>query len=273
MPVAGTTILQEAVLSILRRYTDKFYRVQQERWDSEHMVYKTLDEEDPNFQDYTIKVAPGEAQLIAAVQKLIDEGDSIYKKDVRDLPAIHFDRHLYQPLLVERGDNKVRSEPLGLKESERRFVDDLRGYCRQEKDKSLANTEVFLMRNLSRGKGIGFFEKRGFYPDFILWMKDGDTQRVVFVEPHGMLHAEAYEHDDKARLHESLPALAKAMQTRTTLKNVTLDSFIVSATSYQDLRTRYDDGTWDRDRFTKAHIVFPERCRECDYIAAIVARE
>jgi len=267
---AGTGLLQEAVLSILKKYIDKFYRVQEERWNRKHMIYKLLNENDPNFQDYTIKVARGEAQLIAAIQKLIEEGDRIYEQKVRELPTIHFDRHLYQPLLVEQGD-KVRSKPRGLKESECQFVDDLRAYCHEEKDKSLADTEVFLLRNLSRGKGIGFFENRGFYPDFILWIKHGDSQRIVFIEPHGLLHAEAYQHDDKARLHESLPALAKAMCERAKLRHVSLDSFIVSATPFDDLRTRYDDGSWNRQKFTEVHILFPERNETYNYIEGVMA--
>jgi len=269
---AGTALLNEAALTVLRKYTDKFYRNQQERWDSEHMVYRTLDRDDANFQNYTVKVARGESQLIVAIQKLIDDGDGIYKQDLRDLPTIHFDRHLYQPLLIERGD-KVRSEPPGLKDSERQFVEDLRAFCRAEKDKSLADAEVFLLRNLSRGKGIGFFEKRGFYPDFILWVKKADAQRIVFVEPHGMLHAEAYQHDDKARLHESLPHLAAAMCKRTGIKDIVLDSFIVSATPFEDLRTRYDDGSWDRKKFTEAHIVFPDRSAQYDYIEIIMRQQ
>lgn len=266
---AGAALLNEAVLTILRNYADKYYLVQQERWDSENMVYRSLDRDDANFQNYTVKVARNEAQLIAAIQKLIDEGESIYKQDLRDLPTIHFDRHLYQPLLIERGD-KVRSEPPGLKESERKFVEDLRAYCLAEKDKSLADVEVFLLRNLSRGKGIGFFEKRGFYPDFILWIKKSDTQRIIFVEPHGMLHAEAYQHDDKARLHESLPELTKAICKRSGKKEISLDSFIVSATPFDDLRTRYDDGSWDKKKFKEAHILFPTRDSSYDYIAAIM---
>ena len=158
---AGTSLLHEAVLTVLRKYIEKFYRVQQERWDSDHMIYKILDGDDANFQDYTVKVARGEAKLIAAIQKLIDEADSVYRQDLRELPTIHFDRHLYQPLLIERGD-KVRSNPPGLKESERQFVNDLRAYCREERDGALADTEVYLLRNMSRGKGVGFFEKRGF---------------------------------------------------------------------------------------------------------------
>lgn len=269
---ADTALLHEATVSVLRKYTDRFYRVRQERWDSEHMVYTELDAEDANFQDYTVRIARGEAELIAAIQKLIEEADSVYRQDTRELPSIYFDRHLYQPLLVEPvepGDN-VKSEPPGLNESERRFVGDMRTYCRTERDKSLADKEIYLLRNLSKGKGVGFFEKRGFYPDFILWVKDASAQRIVFIEPHGMLHAEAYTHDDKARLHESLPELAKAMGTRTKLKNVALDSLIVSATSFEDLRVKYDDGTWDRKRFADAHILFPERNETYDYLTCIM---
>lgn len=265
---ADTTLLHEAALTILRKYTDKFYRIQQEQWDSEHMVYKTLDGDDANFQNYTLKLARGEVKLIAAIQKLIEEGNRIYQLDLQDLPTIHFDRHLYQPLLIERGD-KIHSEPPALKDSERQFVNDLRTYCQAERNRKLMNTEVFLLRNLSRGKGIGFFEKRGFYPDFILWIKTVDCQRIMFVEPHGMLHAEPYQEDDKAKLHESLPKLAKAMCKRAGLKNISLDSFIVSSTPYEDLRTKYDNGSWDKQKFTDAHILFIERTEGYDYIEKI----
>lgn len=132
--------------------------------------------------------------------------------------------------------------------------------------------ELFLLRNLTQGRGIGFFDTRGFYPDFILWIKEGPAQRVVFVEPHGMVHAGAYRHDDKARLHERLPALARKAAARSRTKNVSLDSYIVSNTPYEELRRSYDDGTWTRERFAQAHIVFPERTDEYDYISIILGR-
>lgn len=264
-----TALLQEACQAILRKYVDKFYRIHEERWDSENMLFGPLDGHDANFQDYEVKIGRSETELIATVQKLIDEADRVYTHEVRELPSLHFDRHLYQPLLIERGD-KIRSQPPGLNESEQGFVNDLRSYCRAERGKSLAEKEVFLLRNLSRGKGIGFFEKRGFYPDFILWIKDSKEQRIIFIEPHGMVYAQPYIHDDKARLHETLPALASALAARAELTNIRLDSFIVSATPHDELRTRYDDGMWDRARFAAAHILFPERTTEYDYIAAIL---
>lgn len=266
---ADTGLLHEATVTILRKYMDRFYGARQERWESEHMVYRELRDDDTNFQDYTVRVSRGEAELIAAIQKLIREAGSVYHQDTRELPSIHFDRHLYQPLLVERGD-KVRSEPPGLNESERRFVEDMRTYCRSEKDNSLADKEIYLLRNLSRGKGIGFFDTRGFYPDFILWLKEDAAQRIVFIEPHGMVYFGPYDNDEKARLHESLPGLAEAIGDRTGMMNVSLDSFILSATPYEELRARYDDGTWNRERFAHAHILFPERSEGYDYLATIM---
>ena len=277
---AETALLQEAVVNILRKYADTFYRVNRERWDSKHMVYKTLDESDPNLSfnralvrerepsRYVVEIQRSEGALISAVEKLIDEVNRLYKEETGKLPRIHFDRHLYQPLLVEHGD-KVRMTPPGLNKSESQFVRDMKDYWAKEKDKSLARVEVFLLRNLSRGTGIGFFEERGFYPDFILWIMDGKKQHIVFVEPHGMRHANAYIHDDKARLHEALLDLAIGISARSRRKNIMLDSYIISATPYQDLYKKYDDGTWDREKFAGAHILFLERSEEYDYMERI----
>jgi hypothetical protein len=125
-----------------------------------------------------------------------------------------------------------------------------------------------LLRNLSRGKGIGFFEERGFYPDFILWVLDQNSksQRILFVEPHGMLHARVYSHDEKAQLHEKLRNLAQEIAERSGRHDVSLDAFILSATPFDELRLRYDDGKWDRDKFAGKHILFMERNEEYDYV-------
>ncbi len=98
---------------------------------------------------------------------------------------------------------------------------------------------------------------------------DGKKQHIVFVEPHGMRHADAYIHDDKARLHEELPKLAKAIGARSKRKDITLDSYIISATPYEDLHKKYDNGTWDRAKFADAHILFLERSEEYDYLKRI----
>ena len=270
--------LQEAATCILRKYVDAFYRVHRQRWESHQMVYKPLDERDPNLSfsrepeakgQYVVSIRQSEHALIDEIERLIVGGERLYAEETEELPRFHFDRHLYQPLLIEKG-NKVKSAPPALNQSEQEFVKDVKAYWTAEYDQSLAEVEVFLLRNLSRGAGVGFFETSGFYPDFIFWIKKGKKQHIVFVEPHGMIHAKAYQQDDKARLHERLPELAKEIGARSQQQDVTLDSYIVSATSYRDLHKRYDDGTWDKERFADAHILFAERNEQYDYIKRIL---
>ena len=275
--------LQEAATRILRMYIDAYYRVHRERWESKQMVYKALDERDPNLSfgsesegkgQYIVSIRRSKRGLMEDIQKLIADHECLYQQETRELPRFHFDRHLYQPLLVDAGDDDLRTTPPALNDSEKRFVKDLKDYWKMEKDGKLSGREVFLLRNQSRGTGVGFFESTGFYPDFILWIKDGEKQHIVFVEPHGMRHANAYRHDDKATLHNRLPKLAQKIGERSKRKDVTLDSYIVSATPFGDLCKIYDDGTWDRERFFgKAHILFQERNEQYDYIKRIVENQ
>ena len=190
------------------------------------------------------------------------------------MPRLHFDRHLYQPLLLEYGDeDDIKTTPPALNKSEKQFVTDLRDYWMEQKDRRLSGWDVFLLRNQSRGTGVGFFESSGFYPDFILWIKQGRKQHIVFVEPHGMLHANVHGKDEKAQLHERLPGLAREIGERSQRTDVTLDSYIVSATPFDDLRYRYADGDWDREMFAEAHILFQERNAQYDYVKWIVQNQ
>ena len=148
---------------------------------------------------------------------------------------------------------------------------DLRDFWRDRGSTLHPDTELFLLRNQGRGHGVGFsLGGSGFYPGFILWMIASDRQRVVFVEPHGMLHAKAYEEDEKARLHERLPGLAKAIARRSGVGGeVSLDSYIVSATPYGDLKPKYGDGSWSRKDFERRHILFPDW--DGEYIETLLA--
>ncbi|MFN3920194.1 MAG: hypothetical protein ACK4JF_07935, partial [Methylohalobius sp.] len=276
--LADRALLQQAITQLLCRYVDRFYQTRRERWDEQTMVYRPLDKGDPNLNfkpqgareekaGYVVRIPRSEQQLVKVVRALIEEKERLYERENDGLRRIHFDRHLYQPLLVEMPD-KAQIVPPGLKESEARFVCDLREYWNDEKDTSLAGKEVFLLRNLSRGYGIGFFEERGFYPDFILWLLDQETraQRIIFIEPHGMLHAKAYTHDEKARLWERLPRLAEEIGKRNGRNDIALDAFIISATPYDELYKKYEDGKWGREDFAEKHILFQERSDQYDYM-------
>ena len=266
--LADRVELQEAVEELLCDYARRFHRARSERWDTENLELHPLTEKDANFQDYTVRIAADQKELAVEVERLIQDAERLYRQGLKSLPRLHFDRHLYQPLLLQRGRHIV-SDPPGLNEGERRFVEDLRGFWEFRRDELPADTALFLLRNLDRGRGVGFFERRGFYPDFILWVKRREEQRIVFVEPHGMVHAGAYRNDEKARLHRFLADLTEKLRRLAPRKRkVTLDSFIVSETPFLELRSQYDDGSWNRKRFEEAHILFPES--NGDYLRRIL---
>ena len=113
----------------------------------------------------------------------------------------------------------------------------------------------YLLRNLSRGKGIGFFAADGFYPDFILWLVDGSRQRIVFVDPKGLalLKPNNFDHP-KIQLYRTLQEIADNLGD----PNVGLDSFIISDKSFS--KTQPDFGTLahSREEFHAHHVIFPE---------------
>ena len=283
--LADRESLQEAATSILRAYTTNFYKEQRRRWTNRYLKYQTLNRNHPNlsftFEDsdtpeqggsheYVVSVSKQKEGLIERIEQLVQQADLLYEQEIEgDLERIHFDRHIYQPLLIQ--DARIEKiSPPPMNDSETQFVRDLREYWMREKDETLTESEIFLLRNQSRGKGVGFFENHGFYPDFILWHVTGSKQHIVFIEPHGMIHAKSYRNDDKAQLHERLPEIEKELARKSRRRGITLDSFIISATAYDDLKPRYEDGTWTREDFAKHHILFFSEQENLDHIAQIL---
>ena len=259
--------LQRILSSVLNKYVESFYRKRQHRWDASRMEYKPITKIDENFRDYVIKVPRNEPDLIKAVKEIIDDGKRIYKTLCADLPGLYLDRQLYQPLLIQKG-SKVKCAPPALNESEGRFVNDLREFCQSE-PAVLKDKELFLLRNLSRGKGIGFFEDTGFYPDFILWVTEGSKQRLVFIEPHGMKLEEHPSRNAKVNLHKKLKMQEAEARKKSKLSTFTLDSFIISHTRYDDLR-KHHESEWDRAKYADAHILFFGEDDDRSYLESIL---
>ncbi|WP_423928027.1 DEAD/DEAH box helicase family protein [Candidatus Palauibacter sp.] len=282
--------LQAIVHAVLRRTADRCWQTERRTWEAERMKYREVDAADPNLllnvdpeaasawpggpqPHYVVSVPHADAGLRNELVELIEQRGKLYEQELGPLARIHFDRHLYQPLLIESSNADVRISPPPLNESEKRFVRDLRDWWVDRGSALHPGAELFLLRNQGRGCGVGFsLEGRGFYPDFILWLIEGGHQRVVFVEPHGMLHARAYAEDEKARLHERLSALSDAIAERSGVPagTVSLDAFIVSATPHAELRPHYDDGSWSPEDFASKNILFPDPRRR--YMETLLAR-
>ena len=178
--------LQEIVHTVLRKCADRCWATERRRWEAERMNYREVDEDDPNLllnvdpapaaapdtprqSHYIVSVPQADILLRERIEELIEQQAKLYEQEHGALFRIHFDRHLYQPLLLDDPDTPVTISPPALNQSERQFVHHLREYWRDRGSTLHPDTELFLLRNQGRGRGVGFsLGGSGFYPDFIL---------------------------------------------------------------------------------------------------------
>jgi len=138
---------------------------------------------------------------------------------------------------------------------------DLQAFCQSKKD-FLAGKELYLLRNLSRGRGIGFFEAGNFYPDFILWVLNGDRQYVSFIDPKGIRNLEGPD-DPKIRFHITIKDLERQLND----PKVVLNSFIVSSTRIPEVT--WWGGGMTQAEFEARNVVF-QREDKSRYIEKII---
>jgi hypothetical protein len=246
---------QEMALTLLKKYCDRFYRYCKAAFEAQHLEYRELGEDDPNFFDeYRVLVQQSQEQLLQTLTTLKEKlgNGELADAGFGSFVSLAFDRHLYQPLLCCSQNDVVEVRPVALNDGERDFVKDLRSLYLRELEKGgglFEGCELYLLRNQSRGRGVGFFEAGNFYPDFILWLVDGKRQSVTFVDPKGLRNVEG-PNDPKLRFAETI----KELEARLGDPAVTLDSFIVSRTPLGQLPW------WDREMsqldFEKRHVVF-----------------
>ena len=253
---------EDITVAVLRKYIAVFYDRQRRAWEQERLQLLPLTQSDTNLAFGSYKVR-AKRDFAETVRELVNKADKLYRLDEKRYPHIHFDRHLYQPLLVS--DPRIEGiTPPGLNEGEKKFVADLREYL-QKNSMQFEGKEIFLLRNLTRGKGIGFFEASAgerFYPDFILWVIEDGQQWIAFIDPHGLRYARwKWKEDPKVRLHRDLKALEPELQRHCPNWKVHLTSFIISTTPFDDIR-KLSGST--KEEFEQEHVLFQDKSG--DYI-------
>ena len=247
---------QQVAAELLKRYVDHYYNYRKSEFIEPRLELRELTkgEEDSNLpteDQYQLIVDRSDEQLIRSIEEIKAELAAhkehfIPIASLGDLKACNFGRHLYQPLFHVRKGGKIVVLPVALNESEYQFVEDLRTYCETNRELLAGEgKELFLLRNMSRGRGVGFFEARSFYPDFILWMLVGGQQYISFIEPHGLLHEGLAS--PKVLFHRKV----KEIEARLGDPAVTLNSFILSWTRHAMLN-------WgqSREQMEQEHVLF-----------------
>ena len=259
--------IRDIVLMILRKYIEQQYRQAEKVWEQSSITYVPLDDEIDAGDG--VMVAAYSAEVKTSAEDLIEEIESTLEtgmySDESGLPnRIHYDRHLYLPLLAEEtGDNadKVDYSPPALNAGEEEVVRNIQQYFEGGGGRSLLNDwEIYLLRNQSRGRGIGFLAgERGaqrFFPDFILWLKCSDHQHIVFLEPHGLALEGDPLSNHRVTFHDGIKDYEDELADRTARTDVSLHSYVISQSSFSELRDR--SRIDDRKDFHNQGIYFPD---------------
>lgn len=253
---------QEIAESLLKKYTERYYTFRKREWELPHLEYQDLVETDPNLLGvgetptdsyYRILIDQSQEEIVAKLTELkaqIEKGEC-KPWEFRTLKAIWFGRHLYQPLLYLQ-EKIVEISPVPLNKGERQFVEDLKAF--HDNDGGFfADKELYLLRNLSKGRGVGFFEAGNFHPDFILWLLVNGKQHVVFVDPKGIRNIGAT--DPKVQFYSEI----KKIEERLADAAVKLHSFIVSNTPSHTMRLLWG---MDKAEMQAKHVLFQEEDKD-----------
>jgi len=219
---------KEVVLTILKKCVNQYYKRVRLAEEINHTQLTPITIEDKKILDqYDIKIKTKDNRIVKIIE---EQADTIKEKGYQArlsgdyLVNAFYEKHLYQPLLSKSRNETITTSPTGLNEGETRFVEDLQKYLAK---KPIPEKEVYLLRNQTRGKGVGFFEENRFYPDFIMWVKDPEAQKIIFIDPKGIAHL-TKDHP-KLTLHKHLK---EKVQKRIDVPGVELDAYILSVTPF-----------------------------------------
>ena len=230
---------EEIALALLKKYTERYYTFRKREWELPHLEYQELTNDDPNFPKgrdedgegyYRILLDRSQEEIVAKLtelKKLIDDGN-LKPWEFNGMKAIWFGRHLYEPLLY-LDQNIVEVSPVPLNKGERNLVEDVKAFHDGAPD-FFADKELYLLRNLSKGRGVGFFEAGNFHPDFILWLIVGERQYIAFIDPKGIRNLGF--NDPKIQFFQTVKDIERRLGDQT----VTLSSFIISNTPSHVMR-------------------------------------
>ena len=265
--------LEEIALMILRKYVEQYYTRAHRLWERDQLIYQTLDENDENLIGaYEAQVKRSATEFLQTLREMRDD-PALYAGDDGLPDRVHFDRHLYLPLLLEdmSAAQVVKYSPPGLNVGERHFVKSLRAYFEADEGQALLeahNRELFLLRNQARGRGVGFLiNDERFFPDFIMWLKGSDRQNIVFIDPHGLILGGNLEFNSKVQFYKGIKDHERRLNDQAGRDDIALHSYIISQTPFWTLREQA--GIPSIPGFNRLHIYF----REQDNYAELLLRD
>ncbi|MEM3872778.1 MAG: hypothetical protein QXE05_09485, partial [Nitrososphaeria archaeon] len=226
----------EIVLTILKKYVENFYLHKYQEWEKQiNISLDTLKANDETIlKEYTLLVkdkAPPDTQLENHIE------------------YVEFQRSLFTPLIIKDERGIVITIPEGLNLGEKEFIKDIHQYIQNNEP----NVNIYLLRNYPR-RGVGFFNNVSFYPDFIMWVLENDTQKVIFIDPKGLVFFDI-DHP-KLKLHQHLKELYEK-RFKKEKPEVKFDALIISTTPFDTFKSiQRMQSLKEEDALEKYHILF-----------------
>jgi len=258
--------LQDAAGQLLKTYLDRFIRCKEREAESRHVEPGVLEPDERVVREYRVRVKAGD--LLEQIERLL-RGPLREIDDGEPLPRFYVDWHLFNPILAEGGSKwkgQVSVRPPALVPTETQLVVDLKVFwAAHHAEPPYSGSKVWLLRNLPKA-GVGLFHRSGFYPDFIIWLKDiaSGAVHVRFVDPHGLHHGGLAGSADKFEAFRALKSLSDDPAFRA--KRITLDGFLLVQTPLEEI----PDGA-GRD-WTQLEAESPLVRQADDYVRRLLTR-
>ena len=218
--------LEDVMVDLAIDYADRFWRARRRRWEHRRIEVAPFDETDPNnIGEYRLAFDARKRALAEDVRRLAERLDHGWYRSLR-LGVLMTEAHAYKPLLWARSDSEIEVRPVALNSTERLVVEKLAELAATN-DPSLGGRDLYLVRNMTGGRGLSFFDDFAYYPDFILWLKAGARQHMLFLDPKGLSRYGPKERD-KVRLHERIGEVEA--QVRENDPDLHLRSYVLSVT-------------------------------------------
>ena len=236
-------IIEEAVFEIIKRYmigfNDRQFRKKMESWNS---IFESgtfigpIPEEYKLYLDDTL-VKKNSIPNIVSVQDLQNFRSFPIKRVETAYNGV--ESSLYVPLIRYGGSDKCYTIPVGLNEGEERFINNLISFLKNNGNvgnKNLNELEFYLYRNPTRSGFRFYILNETIYPDFVLWVREKDSdekdQVIIYIEPHGLAHSDL-ENDPKLNLPGYLNKI------NNTINGLKTYAFIISVTDWDKLNWKH----------------------------------
>ncbi len=240
---------EDILIRLLLDYTERFYQTLKAAYEGQFYEVVTINEDDEILlKEYHFDIENSDSGLefehkIKQLQTLVASGKlgeaGQWRAD--QLVAICFPPHLYYPLFASDDGASLNNGVLPLKmrplsfgaPSEVQFVRDLEQfYLSAAGRKTLSKLNLYLLRNANnKAKGLGFALAGNFYPDFLLWLVDTETDRqwLSFIDPKGLRQINL--NDPKLGLYQEIKTLEPGLGD----PRLSLSAFILSPTPFNKL--------------------------------------